>query len=648
MGISVLGIGITGLNAATAGLATTGHNIANASTPGFSRQEIVQSSGLAQFSGAGYFGQGVTVSTVKRLYSDVLANQLSLAQSQGSQLEAYYAQIEQLDSLLADASAGLSPALQDFFGGVADLAAHPESVPSRQVLIGSAQALVARFQGLGTRFDEMRTRINTEITSSVDAINGYARQITALNHNILVAESVGRQPANDLRDQRDQLIAALNQEVRATVVKENSGEYNVFIGNGQPVVVGSNAYALVATPSLEDPQRMEVGYPSGTSVAQLAPDSLQGGRLGGLLAYRSDTLDMAQNALGRVAIGLAQTFNDRHALGQDLNGALGGAFFSVPGPTVLPLSSNAGTATVAAALQSADALTTSDYRLHYDGASGGNEQFTLTRLADGTTTSITFPTGGSGSVSVDGLDLTLSTGATLNDSWIIEPTRYGARDIAMALTNPAAIAAAAPVRTGASLANAGDATISQGSVSSVADLPLPASVSLTYDAAMSQFNVAGAVPAAGPVAYTSGGTISFNGVSFTITGSPADGDVFTLERNSNAIGDNRNALALAALQSANTLGRNAAVPGSAATTTFQGAYSQLVSEVGNTSRRIQVTSAAQTNVIAQARQAQQSVSGVNLDEEAANLLRYQQAYQASAKMMEIASGLFQTLLDLGR
>jgi len=651
MGSSIFGIGMSGMNAAQAGLVTTGHNISNASTPGFSRQEVIQTSNLPQATGAGFLGQGVSVSTVRRLYSDTLANQLTLAQTQGSQLDAYNAQIAQLANMLGDPNAGLTPALQDFFSGVADVAAHPESVPSRQALLSSANALSASFQGLDQQMAQIRAGINTAITGSIASINGYAQQIASLNQSIVVAESASaQQPANDLRDQRDALVAALNREVRASVVMESNGSYDVFVGNGQPVVVGVKTFALVGAPSPEDPQRLEVGYQSGASTVLLSANNIQGGTLGGLLSFRSNTLDAAQNALGRVAIGLAQTFNDQHALGQDLNGALGTKVFTVASPAVLPNSNNAGSAAVTAALQNVNALTVSDYRLQYNGAAGGNENFLLTRLSDGMTTAATFPTatGYPYSINADGITLTLPAGAALNDSWLIEPTRRGAAGIGVALTDPAAIAAAFPIRTGAALANSGSGTISAGSVSSVANLPLPATVTLTFNAATGQFSVGGAVPAAGPFAYTPGGNIGFNGISFAISGVPANGDRFTLDRNANAVADNRNALALASLQAANTLGRNAGIAGSQPTTSFQGAYSQLVSQVGNTARQTEVTAKAQQNLIAQTKQAQQSVSGVNLDEEAGNLLRYQQAYQASGKMMQIASTLFQSLLDLGK
>jgi len=647
MGSSIYSIGTSGMNAAMAGLVTTGQNIANASTPGYSRQEIVQAANLPQATGSGFLGQGVSVITVKRIYSDVIANQLTVAQAQGSHLDAYNAQITQLDNMLGDPTAGLTPALQNFFTGVAAVAATPADVTSRQAMLSSANSLTATFQRLDQQIEQMRSGVNAGISNGISSINGYAQQIAGLNKTILATESSTGQPANDLRDQRDSLVASLNQQIGASVVKESNGSYDVFVGNGQPIVLGNQAINLVAARSPQDPQRLEVGYQSGASTVLLPESGIQGGSLGGLISFRSDSLDPAQNALGRIAITVAQKFNAQSALGQDLNGALGKPLFTVAGPTVLQSSGNSGSASVTAAVQNAGALTTSDYRLQYMGASGGNENYQLTRVSDGTTTAISFPTAaGSGSVNVDGIALNLTTGAATNDSWLIEPTRTGASSIAVALTDPAAIAAASPVGTSAALSNAGSGTISAASVTSVANLPLPGTVTLTYDAAANQFTVSGAVPAAGPFSYTAGSPISFNGISIAISGTPANGDQFTLGPNTNGTSDNSNALALAALQTANTMGQDASVAGSQPTTSFGGAYTQLVTQVANIAQQTGVMDTAQQNVIAQATHAQQSVSGVNLDEEAANLLRYQQAYQAAGKMMQIANTLFQAVLAL--
>lgn len=639
MGNSIFGVGLSGLNAAQLGLLTTGHNISNAGTPGYTRQQIVQNSNIPQLTGAGFIGQGVQVSTVKRIYNQFLSSQVLQAQTQGSQLDTYYTQIKQIDNMLGDPSSGLSPALQGFFRGVQEVSANPGSVPSRQTLLSGAQTLAARFQGLNQRFTEIRDGINSQITSSVAEINSLARQIASLNHNILLAESAASgQPANDLLDQRDALVTQLNREITAQVVRQNDGGYNVFIGNGQALVVGEQVLTLKATASPVDPARTMVGYDATGSTILIPEGNLQGGSLGGYLAFRSGALDGAQNGLGRIAIGLAQTFNDQHRLGQDLNGAIGGNFFNVAVPNVISNKGNNPASNITAGISSVSALTTSDYQFGFDGTN-----YTLTRLTDNTVVSTAVVPSGASPLVLDGISI---TGAVLNanESFMIQPTRNGARDIVVAISDTAKIAAAAPIRTAAALTNSGSGTISAGTVNSPppvnADLQQP--VTLTFHTPYDgQFNVTGGgagLPANNQV-YTPGANISFHGWTVQISGNPAAGDTFSIGPNTNGTSDNRNALLLGSLQTQTTLIGD--------TASYQSAYGQLVSQVGNQTRELEVTSKAQTNLAAQTEQAQQSLSGVNLDEEASNLLRYQQAYQASGKVMQIASTLFDTLLSLG-
>jgi flagellar hook-associated protein 1 FlgK len=640
MGTSVFNIGVSGLAAAQAGLLTTGHNISNASTPGFNRQQIVQSTNTPQFTGAGYLGQGANVVTVKRVYSEFLANQALTAQTRLSELNAYADQIRQIDGLLADSSAGLSSALDDFFRGVHEVAANPASIPARQSMLSMAQALSGRFQSLDGRLDEIRDGVDTQLGSTIADINSYATQIAELNQRVILAQAAGpNQPANDLLDQRDQLIADLNRQVRVTTLNEADGSLSVFVGNGQALVVGNRAFGLAAMPSGEDASRMTVGINlPGGGTAALPEAMLTGGTLGGLLAFRRESLDAAQNALGRIAIGMAETFNAQHRLGQDLNGALGGDFFTAPAPQVLYPNSplNGGTADIGVAVASADSLTTSDYRLTADG--GGN--YTLTRLSDNTTlfAAAALPQ------TVDGLTISLNAGAAnAGDSFLIQPTRAAAGDIAVALTDARSIAAAAPIRTAAGNANTGTGAVSAGSVNGPppTDPNLAQTVTITFDNPPTTFDVNG-TGTGNPanVAFSAGGDITYNGWTIRISGTPAAGDVFTVSANGGGVSDNRNALLLAGLQTGKTLAGGSA--------SYQSAYAQIVSDVGNKTREVEVTITAQENIEKQALDAQQSLSGVNLDEEAANLLRYQQAYQASGKMIEIASKLFDTLLGLGR
>ncbi len=631
MASGIFGIAISGLNAAQAGLVTTGHNIANANTPGYHRQGIVQSTEIPLLTGAGFFGQGVNVDNVLRSYSAFLDGQVVRSEARSSYLSAYGTQLAQIDNMLADPAAGLSPALQEFFNSVNDVAANPASVPSRQTMLSGGDALVARFHALDDRLNDMFNGVNTQITSTVNSINGYAREIANLNDRIVITQSNPMLPANDLLDQRDQLIVELNKLIGTTVVSQGDGTVSVFIGSGQNLVVGSQSFSLSATPSVDDPTRLEVGYRIGANDVLISSANLQSGSLGGLLAFRSETLGEAQNALGRIAIGLARTFNDQHRLGQDLNGALGVNFFAEPQPVVTARGANTGTAVINAVLADAAALTISDYRLTYDGTN-----YQLTRLSDNTVTAYaTLPQ------TVDGLTISLASGApAAGDSFLIEPTRYAARDLEMALTDTTKIAAGAPMRTAASLANTGSATISPGTVNAPppvnANLQQPVTITFTGAAAFSVTGTGTGNPVG--VAYASGGNITYNGWTVQISGTPAVGDTFTITPNSGGIADNRNAALLAGLQVQNTL--------AGGTASYQGAYSQLTNSVGNAMHQIDISAMAQDSLTRQARQTQQSLSGVNLDEEAANLIRYQQAYQASGKVIEIASKLFDTLLGI--
>lgn len=637
--MSSFSIGVSAMAAAQAGLLTTEHNISNVNTPGFHRQQAVQSANIAQYSSIGYLGQGVHIDTVKRIYDQMLDGQLQQAQAIASQLDSYYSQVKQLDNMLANPDAGVSPALQGFFNGVHDVAANPASIPSRQAMLSSAQMMAARFQSVNQRFTEIRDGVNSQIASNVGIINSYAQQITSINQQIVNSQgsSSNQQPANDLMDQRDQMIAELNQVIKVATVMQDNGSMNVFIGNGQPLVIGALAFTLGAIASPEDPGRMEVGMSAGGSAVQFPKGSLTGGVLGGLLLFRDDMLDPAQNALGRTAIGLAQTFNDQHKLGMDLNGSLGGDFFNVASPRVLSSTNNSVPATNAnVSYADVGLLTTSDYSLQATGAA----TFSLTRLSDGATlfSGLGLPQ------TVDGITISGVSGVVAaGDSFLIQPTRNGARDISVKLTDTTAIAAAAPIKTNATLSNAGFGQISAGSVNTPpppnANLLQPVTITFTGPGTFDVAGVGAGLPAVGQV-YTSGNPITYNGWTIKITGAPVAGDTFTVGTNAGGIADNRNALLLAGLQTQNTLAGN--------TTTYQGAYSQLVSLVGNKTHQIDVTSKAQANLVLQTQQAQQSLSGVNLDEEAANLIRFQQAYQAAGKMMQISSTLFASLLNLGQ
>jgi flagellar hook-associated protein 1 FlgK len=550
--------------------------------------------------------------------------------------------------MLSDAAAGLNPAMNDFFAAMQDLSARPSDTPTRQSFLSNAQSLANRFQSTNTRLNEIRDGINTQLTSTVGLVNSYAKQISGLNDAIEKAvNSTGVQP-NDLLDQRDQIVLELSKQIKTTVVPQGQGSYNVFVGNGLPLVVGVNAYSLTTTSSPTDPSRLEVAYQTQNKATILGADSLPGGVLGGLLQFRSESLDGIQNQLGQIAVVLAETFNSQHTTGFDLNGDLGGALFTIPDPSVTSNSTNTGSAVISSKIVDARDITSSNYKLQFDGSN-----FNITRLSDNTVQSFA-----SLPQTLDGISFSQTSGAmNVGDNFIIRPTQDAATSLKLAITDVKKIAVGGPALSSASdIANTGNAGISAPTASSAYSAsPLGSALNLSYssglpgtftlapstqDVIVTVGGVSTTFPAGTPITYSSGATISVGDLSFRISGVPANGDQFTITPNTaHGPGDNGNGLILAGLQNQATLNNSK--------NSYASAFGQLVNTVGNKTRELKVTGATEAKVLEQATAAVQSESGVNLDEEATNLLRYQQAYQAAGKMMQIASQLFDVLLQLG-
>ncbi|MES2077628.1 MAG: flagellar hook-associated protein FlgK [Pseudomonadota bacterium] len=651
---NLLSIGKTGLLAAQVGLSTTGHNIANANVPGYSRQVAIQSTTPGQDIGVGFIGTGTEVAQIKRHYDDFLNSQVRGAETTQASLTSYYSQISQIDNMLADTTSGLSPALQDFFKGVQDASSNPASAASRQAMLSTASSLASRFQGISARLNEIGTGVNSQISTTVTQINSYASKLAELNHSIAALSTDPSIAPNDLLDQRDQVLTELNKLVKTNVTPGENHTINVSIGTGQPLVVNNRNFELAAIPSPTDVNRLEIGYSTAGQTIPLPESVLTGGALGGLLEFRGNALDHAQNALGQIAAGLAVSFNAQHKLGQDQNGAPGVDFFGPINAQVgrNSLNSPGSTAQVTAVVTDATALTSSDYSVDYDGSN-----FTVTRQSDGKKTTIApFPQ--AVPQTIDGVDYTISGAPVTNDNFLVRPTVNAAADFQVMTKDPAKLALAAPISTAAPLANTGNGKITPGSVDAGYLAPgnaLAAPVTLLYDKATNSFSgfppaqdvtvtvngVPTVYPAGTPaIPYTDGAAISFGGVKLSISGTPGDTDTFTVGPNTSGVGDSRNGVLLGALQTKNVLNNGNA--------NFQTGYAQMVNFIGNKTREAQIGGLAADAAVQQAQNSQQAVSGVNLDEEAANLLRYQQAYQAAGKVMQIASQLFDVLVSLGR
>lgn len=667
MSFTMFYTGLSGLNTSQSALMTTGHNTANVNTPGYRRQSAqISANGGLYTPNVGFFGTGAHVTSVTRSYDQYLSTQLNQSQSLNQSLNTNFLQISRVDSMLANQSASLAPLMQNFFTGVQGVANTPADPAARQQLISSGQALTNQFRSMSSYLTDLNSGVNDQISGSVDEINVFAEQIANLNKQIALLSNAGDgQAPNDLLDQRDQLVNDLGKLVGTKVVVQDGGQYNVFIGNGQTLVLGEKASTLKAVTSAADPAITSVAVVGASGIAIELPDNvLAGGSLGGLLQFRNETLANAQNSLGRIAVALSDTFNAQQNLGVDLNGALGQDFFTQASPGIISNSRNTGNLVLTPSFSATGQLTTSDYKLNVT----AGPAYTLTRLSDNQ--AIALPVGFPGTAATfDGITLTFASGApSAGDSFLIQPTRTGARDLDVVLTDPAKVAAAVPIVTGNTFGNLGSGAISAGTVDATFPAtPLAATATLAYDStnnSLSGFPAASSVtvtlangtattyvpagggnydtvPPTGPfvgVPYTSGASISFDGITVSVSGAPSNGDTFTISPNASGVSDGRNALLLGALQNQKTIGSG--------TATFNEAYAQLVSTVGNKTRQIQIANAAQTSLTAQIRLSEQSVSGVNQDEETANLLIYQQMYQANAKVIQTASTIFDAVLGI--
>jgi len=627
-------IGLSGLLAAQRQIATTSHNISNANVDGYSRQRVEQGTqppyavgGLAFGQG---FGQGTMVRDVDRVYDGFLGTQIREVGAEHQRLSVFHRMSSYVDDILADPAGGITPVLQDFFSAVQDVADDPGSSTARIALLDQGSALSARFQAIEGQFEALAVDTGKRIGETVGEINSMVRSLREVNQDIVNSSSGGgRSAAPDLLDQRDRLLGQLSERVGIQVLERDRGDVSVMVAGGQPLITETEVYQLGTSRDPADPQRLRISYDSGSVSIDLS-DKLSGGSLGGLLDFQGGMLDGARGALGRIAIGIAETFNAQQAKGMDLNGALGGDLFSVAGPRVQANSDNSGSASVGAAITDLAALGSGDYTLSYDGAN-----WTLAGAEGGSVS------GAGPSLALGGFEVSVGGAPAAGDSFLIQPTRLGASSLEVAISDPKLVAAASAVRSASDLGNAGSGEISAGEVRDGADPNLQQAVELVFADPPSSFDIvdagSGAVLATG-LAYTPGADIDFNGWRLQVSGSPAAGDRFTVESNAGGSADNRNMLAMGELQSAGVLEGGSA--------SFQDAYSATVGFVGSQTRSADINRQAQESLVTTLNARRESVSGVNLDEEAANLVRFQQAYQAAARVIGVADDLFASLLNV--
>lgn len=663
----LLRIGVSGLSVTQNALTTTGNNITNANTPGYSRQRTNFEPQPSQFIGVGYLGSGVKVQGVQRIVDQLMISQLRADTATFHELDTTAKQLNQLDSLLADQSTGLSPSMQQLFADLQQASQDPTSIPVRQVVLSDAGSLATRFNALYQQLMTQQQAVNTDIKNTASEITNLAQNIAKLNQNIVAQTGVTGATPNSLLDQREELLRQVSELVGVKVVNVSDGSVNVFMGSGQPLVIGAQSSTVSSTPSITDPTKQTILLGTGTANVDVTT-LVSGGKLGGLTAFQNGTLAPAFNALGRIAISMADAFNQQQARGVDLNGNAGKNLFTDINTTsqqtlrVIRDSNNTGGDQPLLFIDNPSALTTSDYRVDFSSATA----YTITRLTDNTVVDSGTLVGGQTTIpasgSVDGFHLTISAAPTFaaGDSFSLQPTRLGASAIGVAIQKPEELAFAQPIRASAVNTNTGGGSVTSGimvpeygaatpgaSFNVATPLSRPLLVRYTSPTAYEILDntnpgapTAFIPPLTGTITPGQNNIVQINDATgapvyqITLAGNPATGDRFTVAMNAGGSSDNRNALALAGLNLTDTVG----------TQTFEEAYGQLVSAIGATTQAAQNNAEAADTLLNQSQQNRDSVSAVNLDEEAANLIRFQQNYQASAQVINTARELFQTLL----
>jgi flagellar hook-associated protein 1 FlgK len=628
----MLNVSISGLRAFQRALETTSHNIANVATPGYSRQAVLLGTSQPEIFGRAALGTGVAVQGVRRFSDELLSLQMRQASSTFSRTAAYAEKANALANLFADSSTGLSVSLQKFTNALQEVANTPTSTAARQVLLSEAQSLATRLKTYESRLSALDAQINEQLRAEAATINGIARNIAELNQEIMRARSSTGSPPADLLDARDRQLAMLAERLDTTIVRQDDSTINVFVGNGQPLVLGNVPAELVAQADPFQPDRVSLAFRTSGGTVDIS-SSLSGGSIGGLLDARRELIDPARNELGRMAVALAEVTNAQHRRGVDLHGDAGGDFFGVGAVEVLPSRTNDGNAVLDVSRTGASALTTHDYVLRQEGGS-----WTVRRADTGA--AVPSSISGSGALEFDGLSVQVSGTAADGDQFLIRPTAGAVSGLSVLVSDPSRIAAAAPVRSAAATGNAGTATISAGEVLDAEHPGLLGSVTIRFTDAGTWEARDAADNVLGGGAYVPGGSIEFNGWRVRIDGVPAAGDSFTVTANTGGVGDNRNVLAMAEALSRGVL--------SGGTESLDTAVSRFVGQVGVAAASANATLEAQQIVYEDSLAAVDSLSGVNLDEEAANLLRFQQAYQAAAQMIRVTQELMDTLMNAVR
>jgi flagellar hook-associated protein 1 FlgK len=638
----LLNIGTRALIANQVALQTAGNNIANVNTPGYSRQSVVLKTEQGQFTGAGYIGKGVGIETIQRNFSAFLTRQSAVAGATASADTAMADKLKQLEDIFGGGSTGLGASINDMMNSFSDVASAPSDLTARTVALTRVDETAARMRASSQRLDDLQQGVTQELGQKVTAINSLAQNIADVNEQIARAQGSG-QPPNDLLDRRDQLVRELNVYVQTSSIAADDGTVGIFIGGSQALVLGVAVSKVSIQPNdgtFGDATKSKLVLDRNGQTVTMDENTLGGGEVSGLLRFQNTNMTEGRNLLGRLTLAISTAMNDQHKLGLDMDGNTGGNLFTplvFTNKNILPATVNTGTATLALAISDTNKFAASDYEVNFSTASSGN----ITRRADGVVT--TFDFGVTNPVVIDGLAVSMPSGTpNVGDKFLIKPFSTSASNISSAFSSPRSLAVASSVAGSAGVTNQGSMQLVSLAARSI---PVPASVTLTFDGAG---NYTRSDTGATTYPYTPGQALEYDtvapgttGWSLTLNGAPKAGDTFTvqpqLSANRNLNGGN--ASAMMAL-------RDAAMFDGAALTD---GYAGLIAQIGIRTQSANYSAQVSTSIASSLEKDRAGVSGVNLDEEAAKLLQYQQAYQGSAKMIQIAQTIFDNLIQsLGR
>lgn len=642
--MSILSIGTRALQANQVALQTAGNNIANVNTPGYSRQTVVLQTVEGQFTGGGYIGKGVDVQTIQRNFSAFLTRQSTLATSTQSADVARADKLKQLESLFPGGAGGLGAVVNDMLNAFSDVASAPTDLTARTVVLTRIDETAARMRSASQQLEDLQAGVSQELSQKVENINSIAKSIAGVNADIARATGSG-QPPNDLLDRRDQLVRDLNQYIQTTSVAADDGTVGIFIGGSQPIVLGTTASPVSLVKDFGGLTANKLAINRNGIEIMMDENILGGGEVAGLLRFQNTDLVEGRNLLGRLTMAISTEMNTQHALGLDLDGNVGGNLFTptsfgtgnVLAPTA-PATLNTGTAVVGLAIADTTKFEASDYEIQFTGAAAGS----ITRKSDGKVTAFAAVP-----VTLDGLTISVGAGvAAAGDRFLLKPFATSAASIQREFSSPRALAVASPVVGQMGSANTG--SLQQASLIARSNPPLVAPVTLTFtgsntytrsDTGAASYTYTPGVPIEGTVPATT----PLTQWSLVLQGTPKAGDTFTVSNSVvlDAAGTIDLTLNAGNATSMMNLRDKALFDGAALTDGYAG----LIAQIGIRGQSANYAAEISSTMAANLEKDRTGVSGVNLDEEAAKLLQFQQAYQASAKMIQIAQNIFDTLIQ---